>query len=383
MPVGVAIFYGILCLVPVFAVFLAVRLATRRLRREEPPSFTLYRMNRFITYFHTLYLIPFILSSIILGEYVSQTIETKWLHTLCTLVIAVMCFILLKICYTYIAFPIRKHVFGFEMSRVRAALGSVPGSAANAGTYGALYFCLNLLNPAWTQTHQTVISAALAVLFIVFGFITVELSPLFLRAKKMSETEIPASWLTAARDAKLARVQFYLWPTRKMKILNAMATGFFRPKVIVADYVLDSLTPLQVDAVVCHELGHHRKRHLWWNMTVWIAWIPLAQALYQTMHYQHVSLGLSGLLVLLALGAYYGLFAKWLSRCFEYQADAFSAKVTGTQMVSGLEGLSRHSFSPDSISAFDELWRTHPSTEHRIQRLRRGASIQHAAHPSA
>lgn len=62
-----------------------------------------------------------------------------------------------------------------------------------------------------------------------------------------------------------------------------MAVGVFRPAVLLPGTVVESLSPAQLDAILIHELAHHRRVHLawswlraamcalwWWHPAAWI-----------------------------------------------------------------------------------------------------------------
>lgn len=371
MQASAAYFYGVFCLVPVIAVWAAVRLAWHRLRLGQSTVWTLYRLNRFISYFHTLYLIPFIYFAFALGFYFSQHLPTHWLVVVSTMVIAVLCFVILKVCYTLLTYRFRQKIHQFSLTRLQAVAATAAQSALIASLYGFLYAVLLLLPQAWVKQHQLLIVLVIAILFVAVSIFGAELAPQFMRAKKMPPEDLPASWLDAMHQANLNNIQFYLWATRKSKMLNAMATGFFQRKIVVADYLLDAMSEEEATAIVFHELGHHHYRHLWWNLLIFICWLPLAQLVYYLLILAQVPVGVSAFLLLIGLGLYYGTVFKWFMRRFEYQADGFSFRFVGPHLAASLETLTEKSCSPRDVPRFDELWRTHPSTARRISHLQR------------
>ena len=103
------------------------------------------------------------------------------------------------------------------------------------------------------------------------------------------------------------------------------------------------------------------------------AWFPIVGILISVMNHFHMNAGLMLFFELLLLAVYQGLVFHWLSRCFEYQADAHAKMLMGgaMELVCALGKLSDLSFSLKDIPKFDELWLAHPSMMHRVQHLQR------------
>ncbi|CAN5771884.1 hypothetical protein BH11PLA1_BH11PLA1_04670 [soil metagenome] len=141
-----------------------------------------------------------------------------------------------------------------------------------------------------------------------------------------------------------------LWRTQGTMV-NGAVVGIVpgARSVLLTDALLDSLPGDQVRAVLAHELGHIRKRHLLWLGAIVIGTLltlaaaaSLAQTAYQSLHpsakpplmfaparseedaeeatpYDYAS-------SVLLLGAT-GLIFGWVSRRFEWQADAYAAEL--------------------------------------------------------
>lgn len=52
---------------------------------------------------------------------------------------------------------------------------------------------------------------------------------------------------------------------------NAYALGFIKKRVILYDTLTDALTPQEVAAVFLHEIGHHKLKHVWFQLAVTIS----------------------------------------------------------------------------------------------------------------
>ncbi len=170
---------------------------------------------------------------------------------------------------------------------------------------------------------------------------------------------------------------------------NAYFTGIGRTKRIVFfDTLLDSLAPAEVQAVLAHELGHFRLRHVAWGIVrslafglagfALLAWLA-GRAWFQP------ALGVPEgathtLLLLFVLAAPVfllpvGPLAAWLSRRNEYEADAYASRhASARSLADALVKLYRDNattLTPDRLhTAFHA---THPPALERIARLTSGS----------
>ncbi len=116
-----------------------------------------------------------------------------------------------------------------------------------------------------------------------------------------------------------------LWKTGD-RVVNAMVVGLSGGTryVFVTDGLISMLPPSEVVAVVAHEAGHAKKRHLPTYFVVSLALLLLMRAAEEAFV---PSIGESGQLFLtvLFLALFWFGMLGWLSRKFERQADAFGA----------------------------------------------------------
>ncbi len=171
---------------------------------------------------------------------------------------------------------------------------------------------------------------------------------------------------------------------------NAYFTGFGRNKRIVFfDTLLDTLDPMQVEAVLAHELGHFRRRHIVKGMAVQflmsLAALALLAWLIQTDWYfaglgietpsTHLALA-SFLLVIPVFAFFLQPLMAWVSRKHEFEADAFAvAQTNADSLIQALVRLYRDNAStltPDPLhSAFYD---SHPPASIRIAHLKAQAT---------
>ncbi len=123
-----------------------------------------------------------------------------------------------------------------------------------------------------------------------------------------------------------------LWKTHG-SMINAAVMGLVGRLryVLLTDSLLESMTRSHVEAVMAHEIGHVRSRHMPWLLAallaaIAVAWAPLLA--FDASRFDLEPLWLRGaataLVAAAALGVI-GLFG-WVSRRFERQADAFAAR---------------------------------------------------------
>lgn len=148
-----------------------------------------------------------------------------------------------------------------------------------------------------------------------------------------------------------------LWKTSG-SMINAAVMGLIAPLryVLITDALLETLHANEVQAVMAHEVGHVRRRHMVWMVVCLLACFFLAAhvvawpvrmaghfARWQENWEQPLEIGCS--LLQLTLGL---IFFGWVCRRFERQADTFAA-----QHLSGLGTPveEQASITPDSVSA--------------------------------
>lgn len=171
---------------------------------------------------------------------------------------------------------------------------------------------------------------------------------------------------------------------------NAYFTGLGRNKRIVFfDTLLQALEPDEIEAVLAHELGHFKRKHVQKRLISMIGlslaglallgWLAEQPAFYQGLGVPQPSLHMALLLFMLAAPVFalflQPLFSK-LSRKHEFEADDFAAEQTAPRfLISALVKLYRDNAStltPDPLySAFHD---SHPPAPVRVAHLSRYAS---------
>jgi STE24 endopeptidase len=220
------------------------------------------------------------------------------------------------------------------------------------------------------------------------------IAPLFNKFEPLADAT-----LAERISALLARVGFsskgvYVMDgSRRSAHGNAYFTGLGRAKRIVFfDTLVERLQPSEIEAVLAHELGHFKLKHIAKRLTLSVlASLALLAALgwlaTQTWFYTGLGVtpsldsgneGVALLLFMLVLPVFAFVFAplaSLLSRKHEFEADAFAAKVASAEdLTSALVKLyedNASTLTPDPLhSAFYD---SHPPASIRISRLAQAA----------
>jgi len=168
---------------------------------------------------------------------------------------------------------------------------------------------------------------------------------------------------------------------------NAYFTGFGKTKRIVFfDTLLQRLSPSEVDAVLAHELGHFKRRHVLkriaytFILSLGFLWL-LAQLLHAPWFFQGLgvsteSTALALLLFFMALPVFTFLLhpiASAYSRKHEFEADEYAAQQTdANELVNALVKLyqdNAKTLTPDPLYA--NFYESHPPAPIRIAHLQK------------
>ncbi len=178
---------------------------------------------------------------------------------------------------------------------------------------------------------------------------------------------------------------FVMDGSRRSSHGNAYFTGLGKNKRIVFfDTLLSQLSPDQIEAVLAHELGHFKHRHivkriglmfvLSLGMLAVLAWVKEADWFYAGLGVASMTDATALALFFLALPVFLfpaTPFMSLYSRKHEFEADAFAARQTEAgHLISALVRLYRDNAStltPDPI--YSLFYDSHPKAVERIEKL--------------
>jgi STE24 endopeptidase len=191
-----------------------------------------------------------------------------------------------------------------------------------------------------------------------------------------------------------AKGLFVMDGSKRSAHANAYFTGFGAAKrVVFFDTLLQQLSPAEIDAVLAHELGHYKRRHilkrivfmfalslLGFALLGWVSgqiWFYTGLGVVPSLDAPNNALALLLFMMVVPLFTYFlsPLMAR-LSRSHEFEADAYAmAQTNGQDLASALLKLYKDTAStltPDPLIA--RFYYSHPPASERIARLRASAT---------
>jgi STE24 endopeptidase len=166
---------------------------------------------------------------------------------------------------------------------------------------------------------------------------------------------------------------------------NAYFSGFGNQKrITLYDTLINDLENNEIVAVLAHEVGHYKRKHILYNLTSSIILTGFALfvlSLFIKTPLLSLALGVSHPsfhIGLIAFGILYspvsqilGVFMNYMSRKFEYQADNYAKNTfSASPLISSLKKLSKNSLSnltPHYLYVFFHF--SHPTLLDRIKNL--------------
>jgi STE24 endopeptidase len=174
--------------------------------------------------------------------------------------------------------------------------------------------------------------------------------------------------------------------SKRSRHSNAFFTGFGKlRKIVLFDTLIDQLAEPELEAVLAHEIGHYKRKHILKMLVASAAGSLAGFFLLALLCRQQWFVGAFGFPggnltpVLLLFGLLSGLatfwispVAHWWSRRFEYQADAFAAQIMreASSLVSALRKLNEKNLSNLTPHPwYSRFYYSHPTLLEREQAL--------------
>ena len=171
---------------------------------------------------------------------------------------------------------------------------------------------------------------------------------------------------------------------------NAYFIGFGRSKrIVLFDTLIAKSAPDEIEAVIAHELGHFRHRHIWFGLVQgalisfvglaafgWLCKQPWLLAAFGVDQGDDAVRLFVCLLLASVVSPLLAPLTNWVSRRNEFQADDYAGRTVGAApLISALTGLARDNAStltPDPLYALAHY--SHPPVPIRVRHLRDGAA---------
>ena len=211
--------------------------------------------------------------------------------------------------------------------------------------------------------------------------------PLFNKQTPLEEGSLKDKISTYAKSVgfNLSKI-FVIDGSKRSTKANAYFSGFGREKrVTLYDTLINDLEEEEIVAVLAHEVGHYKKKHIIFNLiasivltgltlyvlSIFISNPLLSNALGVEIPSFHVGLIAFGLLYS-PISEITGLIMNIFSRKFEYQADNYAKNTyKALPLITGLKKLSKNSLSNlTPHPAYVWMHYSHPTLLERVKNLK-------------
>jgi STE24 endopeptidase len=287
--------------------------------------------------------------------------------------------------------------FGFNKTTWRLwavdlAKGTLLGAAIGLPIAALILWLMGAAGSAWWLWAWCVWMGFNLLLLVIYPTL---IAPWFNKFQPLEDQALAAR-VTALmqRCGFAAKGLFVMDGSRRSAHANAYFTGFGAAKrVVFYDTLLARLTPGEVDAVLAHELGHFRHRHILKRIATMFALSLAGFALLGWLSSQvwfYTGLGvrpsleggndaLALLLFLMAVPTFTFFISPLMaavSRRHEFEADAFAvAQTDGRDLASALTKLyedNASTLTPDPV--YVRFYYSHPPASERLARMGQGAA---------
>jgi STE24 endopeptidase len=278
--------------------------------------------------------------------------------------------------------------YGFNKTTVRTFItdklkGYLLAALIGAPLLALLIYLIRVIGP-----NFWIVFAVIAAAFILFMnmFYTSLILPLFNKLTPLPDGELKTSIEEFSRKVNFPLDNiFVIDGSKRSKKANAFFSGIGKKKKIVLyDTLITNHTTDELVAVLAHEVGHFKKRHIVWSFVLSIIQVFFTLFVLSLMIYnENVSFALGGqqLSIHLNLIAFTilfspisgitGLLMSMYSRKNEFEADAYAREMhSGSALAQALKKLSVDSLSnlyPHPVYVFFHY--SHPPLLKRLEAI--------------
>ena len=278
--------------------------------------------------------------------------------------------------------------YGFNKTTIKTFItdklkGYLLAAIIGGGLLSALIYLIETIGPNFWIWFSII--AALFVLFVNM-FYTSLILPMFNKLTALPDGELKTAIEHFAKKVNFPLDNiFVIDGSKRSRKANAFFSGIGKKKKIVLyDTLIENHTTDELVAVLAHEVGHFKKKHIIWGYVLSILQIVFTLfVLSKIIFAENISIALGGTehaihLNLLAFGILFspisgitGLFMNMYSRKNEFEADAYAKETfDGTALSNALKRLSVDSLSdlyPHPLYVFFHY--SHPPLLKRLDAL--------------
>lgn len=246
----------------------------------------------------------------------------------------------------------------------------------------ALWFFHRVGPSAWLWVWLGLVLLQVLLMFLAPALIM----PLFYKFEPLPDGELKREILALGSRLGFPLEGVYRMDgSRRSTKANAFFTGFgkFR-RIVLFDTLIEKHSVPELLAVMAHEIGHFKRRHIWRSfaigvatqgLTIWLASLVIfASPWLHSESFPSLHLGAFLAMILFQpLSRIVSLGQHWLSRKHEFEADAYAAEAMGTgkDLIVALKKLSADSLSNLTPHPWKVLFDyTHPTVLARVEALR-------------
>lgn len=243
------------------------------------------------------------------------------------------------------------------------------------------FYIIDFKDMWWFLMALTIFSITIISIFIYPTYI----SPLFNKFENLNDEEIKNEIDDLSKKTNFSIDNLFVMnQSKRSKHPNAYFTGFSKNRRIVFyDTLLELLNPKEIKAVLAHEIGHYKHKHiskslLLSSIIIFLGLFILSNLINNSAYIEYLNLPFNEASQLIALIFTYQVisffidpFFSILSRKNEYEADSFASKqVDKSLLISSLTKLYKSNLTfliPNKLYAM--VYYSHPTVLERINNL--------------
>ena len=229
-------------------------------------------------------------------------------------------------------------------------------------------------------------SSILIMLFINISY-TKLFVPLFNKLRPLDDSPLKDKIYAFAEKVgyEISKISVIDASKRSTK-LNAYFSGFGKVKrIVLYDTLIEKMSEEEIIAVLAHEIGHNKHKHIIFNLIQMVLMLSIYmlgimifldnEVFSLAFDFSEISYGFNLILYMIFLSVVtliINIPLSYISRKFEYQADAYAAQNYSDEMlISALKVLSRENFSnltPHPL--YVKFYYSHPPLKERIANIK-------------
>lgn len=323
----------------------------------------------------------------LISIFVSQNLDVVFLIHLTTVLVTYLFFTICMIPVAYYSTFIIEDKYNFNNSTrllfIRDTIISTIIGLTIVSILSAIFFVIIDYTDIW----WLIMSLAIIVFIIISMYIyPTYISPIFNKFNTLNDQAIIDEIENLSNSTKFDIKNLYVMDmSKRSKHPNAYFTGFKNNRRIVFyDTLLKLLDPREIKAVLAHEIGHYKLKHISKSLiltiiTIFLGMFFLSEIIDNEQFLTMLNLPISPSSKLIALVFSYQIISFFinpifsiLSRKNEYEADTYaSEKVDSGYLISSLIKLYKSNLTfliPNKIYAL--IYYSHPTVIERINNLR-------------